>query len=255
MSVILQTETELIQSQGLLEVISTYSGLPKPADASAIVQKNTNYILQYDKEGKIIQKRDVNPYLILDEKLNLLTWVDTEIDNFPNEPKNIGSISLPYCWKVKNSLYSTFPNLISAHQIPEGVRIESSGVASSSVDAYLFSSLHNYIERTISGNLPSSYFINLEVTGKLIASPGITSKIFLRNSSLDIMFRVIKPSYIQLNHEIFATVDDVPFSLSLNNVPMGLNTVDGTVRVIGISFPSNVPTIFELYSVKMLIIQ
>ena len=254
MSVILQTSTELIQSQGVLEVISTYSGLPKPGDASAIIQKNTNFILQDDKEGKIIQKRDVNPYLILNEEFDL-TWVDTQIDNFPNEPKNIGSISLPYGWKVKNSLYSTIPNLISAEQISGGLRIESSGVASSSVDAYLFTSLHNYIERTISGSLPSSYFINLEIVGKLIANPGITSKIFLRNSSLDIMFRVIKPSSIQLNHEISATLSDVPFSLSLSNIPMGLNTMDGTVRVLGISFPSNVPVTFELYSVKMLIMQ
>lgn len=254
MSVILQTSTELIQSQGVLEVISSYSGEEKPRDASAIIQKNTSFILQDDKEGKIIQKRDVNPFLILNEEFGL-TWADTQIDNYPNEPKNIGNISLPYAWKVKNSLYSTTPNLISSEQISGGVRIISTGEASGSTDAYLFTSLHNYIEKTISGSLPSSYMVNLEIVGKLISNPGITSRIFLRNSSLDIMFRVIKPSSIQLNHEITANVNDSPFSLSLSNIPMGLNTMDGTVKVLGIAFPSNIPVTFELYSVKMLIMQ
>lgn len=254
MAIILQTLTELIQSQGILEVTSTYSGPPKPGDSSAIVQKNRNFILRENKDGKIIQKRDINPYLIFDENFDL-SWVDTQIDNFPNEPQNVGSINLPYGWKIKNSLYSIIPDLVSSYQIPGGVRIESSGLASNSTDAYFFTSLHNYIEKTISGSLPGSYFVNLEIVGKLIATPGVTSKIFLRNPSLDITFRVIKPSSIQLNHEISTTISDAPFSLSLNNIPLGLNPVDGTVRVFGISFPSNIPVKFELYSVKMIIIQ
>ncbi len=253
MAIIIDTLTELIRSQGILEVKTSYSGEKKPESFSAITQKDSNFILQKNKEGKIIQKRDYNPFLILNEEFNS-NWVDTQIDNFPNEPKNIGNITLPYAWKIKNNLYQVLPNLITAEQISNGVRIISTGESSLNVDGYFFTSLHNYIERTISGSLPSSYMVNLEIVGKLISNPGITSRIFLRNSSLDIMFRVIKPSAIQLNYEIISNENDTEFSLLLKDIPMGINTVDGTVRVLGIAFPLNIPVTFELYSVKMLII-